>query len=99
MIKFDHKKAKAQIRELRALADVMERNKRVPDTIDLIKTAWGGENSALFLGKCDQLNTLMQEEITHIRNLAKNLEASANTIVEAEKKAQDVIKTNTVRNT
>jgi len=99
MIKFDQKKAQTQIRELRALADVMERNKRIPDTIDLIKTAWGGENSELFLGKCEQLNTLMRDEITHIRNLAKNLEQSAKTIADAEKKAQEALKTNTVRNT
>lgn len=99
MIKFDHKSAKAHIQELRLIADTINRNKRLPETIDLIKTAWGGENAALFIGKCEQLNTLMRDEITHIRNLAENLEKSVNTIVEAEKKAQDVIKSNTVRNT
>jgi len=99
MIKFDYTMAKTQLQKLRGVADSIQGNKRLPETIDLIKIAWGGENSKLFIDKCEQLNNLMREEITHIRNLANSLEKSVNTIAEAEKKAQDALKTNTIRNT
>ena len=99
MIKFDYTMAKTQLQKLRGVADSIRLNKRLPETIDLIKTAWGGENSKLFISKCEQLDALIRDEITHIRNLANSLEKSANTIADAEKKAQEVLKTNTIRST
>ena len=99
MLKFDYNRATAQVRELRAIADEMERSKVLENAIEKVKRAWEGKVSNDFRRKCMELADLVRKEVANIRNIANSLEQSAKAIAEAEKKAQDVINTNTVRNT
>ena len=99
MLKFDYNRATAQVRELRAIADEMERNKALENAINKVKRAWEGKVSNDFQRKCMELAELVRKEVANIRNIANSLEQSAKAIAEAEKKAQDVLNTNTVRNT
>jgi len=99
MLKFDFNKAKAQVRELRSIADGMEKNKKLADAIEKIKNAWEGQAAKDFIAKSEELRNLVASEITHIRNLARNIELSANAIADAEKKAQEILTTNTSRTT
>jgi uncharacterized protein YukE len=98
MLKFDHNRAMAQVRELRAIADEMERNKTLENAVEKVRRAWEGKVSNDFRRKCTELAELVKREITNIRNIANSLEQSAKAIADAEKKAQDVLSTNTVRN-
>ena len=97
MLKFDYNKAKAQVRELRAIADDMERNKSLSNAIEKIKGSWEGRASTDFQNKCNELAILIKKEITNIRNIANDLEKSANAIAEAERKAQETLDNNTIR--
>jgi len=99
MLKFDHNRAMAQVRELRAIADEMERNKTLDNAIEKLRRAWEGKVSDDFRRKCLELAELVRKEVTNIRSIATALEQSAKAIADAEKKAQDVLSTNTVRNT
>jgi uncharacterized protein YukE len=99
MLKFDHSRAKAQVQELRAIADEMERNKTLDNATEKLRRAWEGKVSDDFRRKCLELAELVRKEVTNIRNIATALEQSAKTIADAEKKAQNVLNTNTVRNT
>ena len=99
MLKFDYDRAMAQARELRAIADEMERSKALENAIEKVKMSWEGKVSNDFQRKCRELANLIKKEITNIRKIATSLEQSSKAISEAEKKAQDVIKNNTVRNT
>jgi len=99
MLKFDYNRAKAQVRELRAIADEMEKNKALENAIGKVKSAWEGKVSNDFQRKCSELAGLVRKEVANIRNIANSLEQSAKAIADAEKKAQEVLNTNTVRNT
>jgi len=99
MLKFDHNRATAQVRELRAIADEMERSRILDNAIEKVRSSWEGKVSNDFQRKCSELSGLIKREIANIRNIAASLEKSAKAIADAEKKAQDVLNTNTVRNT
>ena len=98
MLRFDYSRAKAQVRELRAIADDMERNKALANAVDKLKSSWEGRVSNNFQQKCAQLADLVKKEVTNIRNIANALEKSANEIAEAERRAQEALNTDTVRN-
>jgi len=97
MLKFDYNKAIAQVRELRAIADDMERNKSLANAIEKIKGSWEGKASNDFQKKCNELAVLIKKEVANIRSIADNLEKSAKSVAEAERKAQEILDTNTVR--
>jgi len=98
MLSFDYNKAMAQVRELRAIADEMEKNKKLENAIEKLRTAWEGQASNDFREKCRQLAELIRNEVKNIRDIANGLEKSAKAIADAEKEAQSVLSTNTVRN-
>jgi len=97
MLKFDYNKAKAQVRELRAIADDMEKNKSLTNAIDKIKGSWEGKASNDFQAKCNDLASLIKNEVANIRSIANSLEQSANAIANAEREAQETINNNTIR--
>jgi len=97
MLKFDYIKTMAQVRELRAIADEMDRNRKLQEAIDKVKAGWEGQTSVEFQKKCNELVTLIKNEVASIRLIADNLQASAIKIAAAEKEAQDIINTNTIR--
>jgi uncharacterized protein YukE len=97
MLKFDYNKAKAQVQELRAIADDMEQNKTLASAIEKVNGSWEGEVSKNFLQKCSLLTDLIKKEIINIRAVANSLETSAKAIADAEKKAEEALTTNTVR--
>jgi len=98
MLRFDYNRAKAQVRELRAIADDMERNKALANAVDKVRSSWEGKVSNDFQQKCTQLADLVKREVANIRSIANALEKSANKIAEAERRAQETINTDTVRN-
>ena len=51
MLSFDYNKAMAQVRELRAIADEMEKNKKLENAIEKLRTAWEGQASNDFREK------------------------------------------------
>ena len=99
MLNFDYNRAMSQVRELRAIADEMEKNKKLSNAMDKLKTAWEGQASKDFQKKCEDLAQLIRNEVKNIRDIANGLEKSAKAISEAEKEAQAVLNNNTVRNT
>ena len=99
MLQFDYDKAKMQVRELRSIADDMEKNKSLASAIEKIKSSWEGKASSDFQLKCNELANLIKSEVVNIRNIADSLEQSANAIAKAEREAQDAINTDTIRST
>jgi len=98
MLNFDYNKAMSHVRELRAIADGMEKNTKLAEASEKVKAAWEGQSSNDFQKKIAQLSELVKNEVTNIRDIANCLEKSAAAIVEAEKAAQEVLSTNTIRN-
>ena len=99
MLNFNYTKAMAQVQELRDIADAMEKNSKLSEAMDKVKTAWEGQSSQDFQNKISQLTDLVKNEVKNIRDIATGLEKSAKAIAEAEKAAVDALNTNTVRNT
>jgi len=99
MLSFDYSKAISHVQELRAIADGMEKNTKLSEAMDKVKSAWEGQSSKDFQNKIAQLQELVKDEVRHIRDIANGLEKSANAIADAEKAAQEALNTNTVRNT
>jgi len=98
MLSFDYNRAMAQVRELRAIADEMERNKKLDNAMEKLKTAWEGQASNDFRVKCENLAELIRNEVKNIRDIANGLERSAKAISDAEKEAQNVLANDSVRN-
>ena len=87
MLVFDYSRVMAQVRELRAIADAMEKNTKLSEAMDKVKAAWEGQSSKDFQNKIIQLQQLVSNEIKHIRDIANGLEKSAKVIAENEKVA------------
>ena len=97
MLKFDYTKAMTHVRELRAIADGMEKNTKLSEAMEKVKAGWEGQSSNDFQNKIIQLEDLIRAEVKNIRDIANGLEVSAKAIADAEKAAQDTLTTNTVR--
>ena len=95
MLVFDYNRVMSQVRELRAVADEMEKNSKLSEAMDKVKAAWEGQSSKDFQNKIAQLMEVVRNEVKHIRDIANGLEASAKAIADAEKKAQETLSTNT----
>jgi len=94
MLVFDYNRAMAQVRELRSIADGMEKNPRLAEAMDKVRSGWEGQSSKDFQSKIAQLQELVTNEVKHIRDIANGLEQSAKNIAEAERLAKERLAAN-----
>jgi uncharacterized protein YukE len=86
MQKLDLNRVLVQVRELRAIADELSRNRSLANAMSRVRTSWEGQTSEQFRRRCDDITVLINNEVTNIRAIANSLESNARAIADAERR-------------
>lgn len=91
-IRMDFQRALEQARRLDALADSMDRRTadRMGDAVEGIHSAWRGDSASRYLGKVQDLQRELRQNVNSLRAAASEVRRVARQIYEAEMRALEI---------
>ena len=92
MQELDINNAMAQVRELRAIADMLVKSTKLQEARDRLTAGWEGQAAKEFSNKCHDIDVLLKNEVANIKDIANRLEIISKEIADADKKTSEAIK-------